>query len=100
MLVSFIAPFRREREMAPELVEEEEYLEVFIDTPLAICEQRDAKGLYKQARASQLKNFTGSDSPYERPDDAEITIEGATQPPEQAALTFVTMLETKGLLFN
>ena len=84
--------------MARQLVEEEEFLEVFIDTPLEICEQRDAKGLYKKARAGQLKNFTGIDSPYERPEDAEITIEGATQSAEQATLTIVKTLEAQGLI--
>ncbi len=98
VLVSFISPFRSEREMARQLVEEEEFLEVFIDTPLEICEQRDAKGLYKKARAGQLKNFTGIDSPYERPEDAEITIEGATQSAEQATLTIVKTLEAQGLI--
>lgn len=98
VLVSFISPFRSEREMARQLVEQGEFLEVFIDTPLEICEQRDVKGLYKKARAGQLKNFTGIDSPYERPDDAEITIEGATQTPEQAALTIVKTLNSIGLI--
>ncbi|MCB9710132.1 MAG: sulfate adenylyltransferase subunit CysN [Nitrospirales bacterium] len=98
VLVSFISPFRSEREMARMLVDEGEFLEVFIDTPLEICELRDVKGLYKKARAGQLKNFTGIDSPYERPDDAEITIEGATQTAEQATLTIVKALETQGLI--
>ncbi len=98
VLVSFISPFRSERAMARRLVEEGEFLEIFIDTPLEICEQRDAKGLYKKARAGQLKNFTGIDSPYERPEDAEITIHGATESAEQAALTIVNLLANKGLI--
>lgn len=98
VLVSFISPFRSEREMARQLVEEGEFLEVFIDTPLEICEMRDAKGLYKKARAGQLKNFTGIDSPYERPEDAEITIEGATQTPEQAVITIVKILHINSLI--
>ncbi|MDR4462211.1 MAG: sulfate adenylyltransferase subunit CysN [Nitrospirales bacterium] len=98
VLVSFISPFRSERETARQLMEEGEFLEVFIDTPLEICEMRDAKGLYKKARAGQLKNFTGIDSPYERPEDAEITIEGATQTPEQAVLTIVKTLNINGLI--
>lgn len=98
VLVSFISPFRSERAMARRLVEGGEFLEIFIDTPLEICEQRDAKGLYKKARAGQLKNFTGIDSPYERPEDAEITIHGATESAEQAALTIVNLLANKGLI--
>jgi bifunctional enzyme CysN/CysC len=98
VLVSFISPFRSERAMARQLVEEGEFLEVFIDTPLEICEMRDVKGLYKKARAGQLKNFTGIDSPYECPEDAEITIHGATQSAEQAALKIVKVLDIKGLI--
>lgn len=98
VLVSFISPFRSEREMARKLVKEEEFLEVFIDTPLEICEQRDVKGLYKKARAGQLKNFTGIDSPYERPENAEITIKGEMQTPEEAALFVVMTLKAKGFI--
>lgn len=72
VLVSFISPFRNERQMARELFAEGEFIEVFVDTPLEICEQRDVKGLYKKARAGQLKNFTGIDSPYEAPIAAEV----------------------------
>ncbi|WP_020395536.1 sulfate adenylyltransferase subunit CysN [Thiolinea disciformis] len=75
VLVSFISPFRNERQMARELFANDEFLEVFVDTPLAICEERDVKGLYKKARAGQLKNFTGIDSPYEVPTQADIHIQ-------------------------
>jgi bifunctional enzyme CysN/CysC len=98
VLVSFISPFQSERALARRMVEEGEFWEIFIDTPLEICEQRDAKGLYKKARAGQLKNFTGIDSPYERPEDAELTIHGATESAEQAALTIVHTLASKGLI--
>jgi bifunctional enzyme CysN/CysC len=98
VLVSFISPFRSEREMARRMVEDEEFLEVFIDTPLEECERRDVKGLYKKARAGEIKNFTGIDSPYERPDDAELIIDGAKETAEEAALVIVHELERKGLL--
>ncbi|MBS0386348.1 MAG: sulfate adenylyltransferase subunit CysN [Proteobacteria bacterium] len=75
VLVSFISPFRAERQMARELVPPGEFFEVFVDTPLAEAERRDAKGLYKKARAGQLKHFTGVDSPYERPENAEIVVD-------------------------
>ena len=68
VLVSFISPFRSERRMARELFAAGEFLEVFIDTPLAEAERRDVKGLYKKARRGELKNFTGIDSPYEAPE--------------------------------
>ena len=98
ILVSFISPFRSEREMARLMVDDGEFLEVFIDTPLEECERRDVKGLYKKARAGEIKNFTGIDSPYERPDDAELIIDGAKETAEEAALIIVHELERKGLL--
>ena len=75
VLVSFISPFRSERQMARSLMDEDEFIEIFVDTPLEICEQRDPKGLYKKARAGTLKNFTGIDSDYEIPHNAEITLQ-------------------------
>ncbi|MFC5309697.1 sulfate adenylyltransferase subunit CysN, partial [Azospirillum picis] len=77
VLVSFISPFRGERRLARSLVEDGEFLEVFMDTPLEVCEARDPKGLYKKARAGQLPNFTGIDSAYEPPEAPEITLKGA-----------------------
>ena len=74
VLVSFISPFRDERRMARELVEEGEFVEIFVDTPLEVCERRDPKGLYRKARAGELKNFTGIDSGYEPPENAEIVL--------------------------
>lgn len=74
VLTSFISPFRSERQMAREMMEENEFVEVFVDTPIEVCEQRDPKGLYKKARAGELKNFTGIDSDYEVPENAEIIL--------------------------
>ncbi len=74
VLVSFISPYRSEREMARGLVAEDEFIEVFVDTPLEVCEQRDPKGLYKKARAGEIKNFTGIDSDYEAPENPEIVL--------------------------
>ena len=68
VLVSFISPFRAERRMARGLIGDGEFIEVFVDTPLAVAETRDPKGLYKKARRGELKNFTGVDSPYEPPE--------------------------------
>lgn len=97
-LVSFISPFRSERQMARGLMEEGEFLEVFVDTPLEICEQRDIKGLYKKARAGEIKNFTGIDSDYERPENAEIVIDGARQSPEDSADMIIQNLQERGLI--
>jgi bifunctional enzyme CysN/CysC len=74
VLVSFISPFRAERRMAREMFAPGEFAEVFVDTPIEVCEQRDAKGLYAKARAGEIRNFTGIDSPYELPEHADITL--------------------------
>ncbi|MFT6558883.1 MAG: bifunctional enzyme CysN/CysC [Sneathiella sp.] len=94
-LVSFISPFRSERQMARGLLEESEFLEVFIDTPIEICEERDIKGLYAKARAGEIKNFTGIDSDYERPENAEIVIDGAKMTAEEAADGIIDYLKEK-----
>jgi len=98
VLVSFISPFRAERRMARELVAAGEFYEVFVDTPLSLAEQRDPKGLYKKARRGDLKNFTGIDSPYERPENPEIRIDTAAMSPEDAAEHIVAHLRTMGIL--
>jgi bifunctional enzyme CysN/CysC len=85
VLVSFISPFRSERRMAREMVEEGEFLEVYVNTPLEVCEQRDPKGLYKKARAGELPNFTGIGSEYQAPENPEIVLDGAGRRPEALA---------------
>ncbi|HEX7930558.1 MAG TPA: sulfate adenylyltransferase subunit CysN [Sphingomicrobium sp.] len=85
VITAFISPFRAEREMVRSMLPEGEFIEVFIDTPLAEAEKRDVKGLYKKARAGQLKNFTGIDSPYEAPESPEIRIDTTAMTPEEAA---------------
>ncbi len=84
-IVSFISPFKSERKMARELVEEKEFIEIFVDTPIDECEKRDPKGLYKKARAGQLKNFTGIDSNYEIPNAPEIILKTETKNAEDLA---------------
>ncbi|MFQ5347420.1 MAG: sulfate adenylyltransferase subunit CysN [Rhodothalassiaceae bacterium] len=92
VLVSFISPFRSERRMARELMPEGEFCEVFVDTPLEICEQRDPKGLYKKAREGAIRNFTGIDSPYEPPENAEVVLKTAELSPEESAERIVEFL--------
>lgn len=94
VLVSFISPFRAERRMAREMLEPGEFVEVHVDTPLAVAEARDVKGLYKKARAGELKNFTGVDSPYETPEHPEIVVDAATMSPAQAADRIIAYLAT------
>ncbi|ABF53239.1 sulfate adenylyltransferase subunit CysN [Sphingopyxis alaskensis] len=85
VITAFISPFRAEREMVRSMLPEGEFIEIFIDTPLEEAERRDVKGLYKKARAGQLKNFTGIDSPYEAPETPEIRIDTTAMSPEAAA---------------
>ncbi len=92
VLVSFISPFRAERDMARAMLPDGEFYEVFVDTPLVEAEKRDVKGLYKKARAGQLKNFTGVDSPYEAPENAEIHIDTTKLDAAAAAALIVEKL--------
>jgi len=98
VLTAFISPFRAERAMARSRVEDGEFIEVHVDTPLAVAESRDAKGLYKKARRGELKNFTGIDSPYEAPEQPELRIETSDVSAEEAAERVVQLLQTRGLL--
>ncbi len=98
VLVSFISPFRSERRMARALVEAGEFFEVHVDTPLAVAEERDVKGLYKKARRGELKNFTGIDSPYEPPEHPEVYIDTTRATPEQAATQVVEALRAAGII--
>jgi bifunctional enzyme CysN/CysC len=98
VLVSFISPFRSERLMARELVEQGEFVEIFVDTPLAEAERRDVKGLYAKARRGEIKNFTGIDSDYEAPENPEIRINTMKYAPEEAASQIVGYLEQAGRL--
>jgi bifunctional enzyme CysN/CysC len=89
VLTAFISPFRAERDMVRALMPAGDFIEIFVDTPLAEAEKRDVKGLYKKARSGDLKNFTGIDSPYERPEAPEMHIDTTTISPEQAAEAIV-----------
>jgi bifunctional enzyme CysN/CysC len=92
VLTAFISPFRAERHMVRRMMPEGEFIEIFVDTPLAEAEKRDTKGLYKKARAGELKNFTGIDSPYEPPENPEIRIDTMTMSAEEAADLIVAEL--------
>ncbi|GAO34888.1 hypothetical protein SCT_0268 [Sulfuricella sp. T08] len=95
VLAAFISPFRSERRLARELLEEGEFVEIFVDVPLSIAEQRDPKGLYRKARRGDLKNFTGIDSPYEAPQTPEIHLDTTSMTPDQAAELVVAAIEHK-----
>ncbi len=98
VLASFISPFRSERELARNLQKEGDFIEVYVDVPLAVAESRDPKGLYRKARAGELPNFTGIDSPYEPPESPEIHIQNSQGDPEEAVEIIMRALELKGII--
>ena len=98
VLTAFISPFVKERQSVRELVEEGEFIEIFVDTPLEVCESRDPKGLYKKARDGEIANFTGISSPYEVPKNAEIVVKTAQMTTEECVESIIKYLEKKGYL--
>ncbi len=98
VITSFISPFRAERQLARSLVEDGEFLEIFVSTPLDVAESRDVKGLYKKARAGEIQNFTGIDSPYEEPRAAEIIVDTTKLSAEEAADQIIGYLDERGYL--
>lgn len=95
VLSAFISPFEADRNQVKSIVGSENYFEVFVDTPLEICEQRDVKGLYKKARAGEVKNFTGIDSPYERPTNSDIRIETDKLSVEDAVENLFSLIQPR-----
>ena len=93
VLTAFISPFQKDREMVRQLTRPGEFIEIFIDAPLSVCEQRDPKGLYKKARAGEIKDFTGIDSPYEAPNEPEIRIINSGVTIERAAQQVIDYLK-------
>ena len=98
VLVSFISPFRSERRMARDLVGEDEFIEIYVNTPIEICEARDPKGLYKLARAGKLPNLTGLGSPYEPPEKPDISLDGGGQSPADLAQQVLDVLRQRGIV--
>ncbi len=96
VLVSFISPFRSERRMAREMLAPGEFIEIFVDTPIEVCMARDPKGLYKKARAGEIRNFTGVDSPYEVPEAPELTLKTVDIDPAAEAEAVVAFLRKSG----
>jgi bifunctional enzyme CysN/CysC len=98
VLCSFISPFREERRMAREILEIGEFLEVYVDTPIETCIERDTKGLYQRALAGEIKNFTGVDQPYEAPENPEVVVGRENEGIEHAASKVVEALVTRGFI--
>jgi adenylylsulfate kinase len=99
-MTSFISPYRKDRDTVRALHDAGKlpFIEVHVNTPIATCEQRDPKGLYKKARAGELKNFTGIDDPYEAPAKPELTIDATNTSPQQAAVLLLEYLEKQGIV--
>jgi bifunctional enzyme CysN/CysC len=97
-MVAFISPFRAEREMARQLVGPDEFIEVFVDTPLETCEERDPKGLYKKARRGELRNFTGLDSPYEPPSNPDLILNAVNNSASDLADCIIHFMRQRGVL--
>src|SRR5947208_13101427 len=100
VMTSFISPYRRDRDAVRALHAAAglPFIEIHVATPIATCETRDPKGLYKKARAGELKNFTGIDDPYEPPTNAEVTLDATNVSPQDATVQLLTVLRDKGLL--
>lgn len=98
VMTSFISPFKAERRMVHDLMEEGEFIEVYVDTPIEVCAERDPKGLYKKAKAGEIKNFTGFDSPYEEPERADIHVNTAEFSADECADKIIAYLEENGYL--
>jgi len=98
VMTSFISPFRAERRMVHDLMDEGEFIEVYVDTPIEVCAERDPKGLYKKAKAGEIKNFTGYDSPYEAPERADIHVNTDKMSAEECADVIIAYLEENGYL--
>lgn len=98
VIASFITPLNEDREKLRALFLEDEYIEVFVNTPLLVCEQRDVKGLYKKARTGEIKEFTGIDSPFEKPCYSDIIINTENQTVSECVKTIISVLESKELI--
>ena len=97
-LTAFISPYRADRDQARAVMQPGDFIEVLVDCPLEVCEQRDVKGLYQKARAGQIPEFTGISAPYEPPLSPELTIRTHTQPAEESAQQVLSCLEARGIV--
>src|SRR5581483_11091981 len=98
VMVSFISPFRSERRMARDLLQDGEFIEIYVDTPLEVCEARDPKGLYRKARAGLITNFTGIDSLYEPPESPELRLDTRASHPEALAEAVLVELRRRHVI--
>ena len=99
-LTAFISPYRVDRDKVRNTLKQGKFIEVFVDAPIEVCEQRDPKGLYKKARAGEIKGFTGIDDPYEEPLAAELVLQAAEKTPDILAAEIMAYLENNGIISN
>jgi adenylylsulfate kinase len=97
-ITAFISPFREDRDVVRRLLSQDDFIEVYCKASLEICESRDVKGLYKRARAGEIKNYTGIDSPYEAPDNPELTIDTGNEPLEASVIKVIDFLKSKEIV--
>ena len=97
-LTAFISPYRADRDQVRAIMQPGDFIEVFVDCPVEVCEQRDVKGLYKKARAGEIKEFTGISAPYEAPSKPEMVLETSGQSVEKSALQILAYLEQQGII--
>jgi adenylylsulfate kinase len=97
-LTAFISPYRADRDQVRAIMQPGDFIEVFVDCPVEVCEQRDVKGLYKKARSGEIKEFTGISAPYEAPSKPEMVIETSGQSVEKSALQILAYLERQGIV--
>ena len=98
VLTAFISPFRSDRKLVRNMVLHGDFLEIYCNTPINVCEQRDVKGLYQKARKGEIKDFTGISSPYEAPDKAELSVQTGEEPLEKCAEQVISLLRERGIL--
>jgi adenylylsulfate kinase len=99
-LTAFISPFRIDREKVCQLVGKDDFIEIYCRCPLEICEQRDVKGLYRRARAGEIKEFTGISSPYDAPDNPDLILDTANSTPEECVEKILGLLTARGIFFD
>ncbi len=99
-LTAFISPYRLDRDRVRNSLKEGEFIEIFVDTPIEVCEQRDPKGLYKKARAGEIKGFTGIDDPYEAPENPELVLLAAEETPDELADEVIEFLKSNNFITN
>lgn len=97
-LTAFISPFQQDRQRARDLMAEGDFLEIYCQAPLAVCEQRDVKGLYKRARAGEIPEFTGVSSPYEEPEKPELVVDTGSQSIEENVEMVINLLKSRGII--